>query len=73
MELCLIDVNLATRNRKNRKTAGRMPCGLEMNNAIEFYSSNSVGSQPTRSALARSFSRARFWIWRTRSLLIRSR
>src|SRR5690606_34636862 len=27
-----------------------------------------LGSQPTRSAEARSFSRARFWIWRTRSL-----
>jgi len=37
------------------------------------YSSRRVGSQPTRSALAFSFSRARFWIWRTRSLLMRSR
>lgn len=32
-----------------------------------------LGSQPTRSAEERSFSKARFWIWRTRSLLMRSR
>ena len=38
-----------------------------------IYSKSKLGSQPTRSAEARSFSRARFWIWRTRSLLMRSR
>src|SRR5262245_2847511 len=39
---------------------------------LGYCSRSSVGSQPTRSAEERSFSRARFWIWRTRSLLMRS-
>ncbi|HEV3447769.1 MAG TPA: sigma factor [Gemmataceae bacterium] len=38
-----------------------------------FQPSNKFASQPTRSAEVRNFSRARFWICRTRSLLMRKR
>src|SRR5262249_38115525 len=65
-------LRFARRERK-RKATKVSPLAADESISEIAYPSSKLGSQPPRSAEERSFSRARFWFWRTRSLLMRSR